>query len=160
MGTLELEDIVLDTNVLVHSNSPNSDKFDAAVELVGDLMDSRTSICFDEGAHPKEANSRSRILSEYWKNVPGNSLAGQLLARLFQTQRWRNVSSTIQERHARVINQNVPDRSDRVFARVAMNSLEKRLVTHDSTAFHGPCKRKLKSKCDIVVCAASEVPRT
>ena len=44
-----IDDIVIDTNVLVHAQNPNEKRFVDTTNLIKIILDSNTSLCVDEG---------------------------------------------------------------------------------------------------------------
>ncbi len=150
-------DIVVDTNIWIHAGNPGVDKYTEAQRFVLALYGSETILCFDVGAANNEATNRSKILSEYKERVGGSGVGQQILSALLQSGRWASVSSTVTNAQRQIINQNVPDASDRVFAKVATNSDSRALISHDEAAFHANCKKALAKKCGVAVQSCSEV---
>jgi len=154
---LQSADVVIDTNVLVHANNPELDKFESATKFVKAILDSAVLICLDSGASASEAESASRILSEYWSHVRGRGLGSILLEAMLSRKLWTSVDiSNLPQAYRKLFNQNIPDSTDRVFAKVASNSISKLLVSHDGHAFSDSCKKILATKCGISVQSCAE----
>lgn len=151
-----MKDIVLDTNVLMHCDNPTEIRCENARALVKALVESKTSLCVDEGFSRLEADNRSRIGSEYLEKLKSGSLGNALVARLAQTGRIAFVSTTVTNRIRRIVTRYVTDKSDRVFAKVAANSVERVLVSHDFAAFSNNVRSTLKRDAQITVEAAAE----
>ena len=155
--TLSEIDVVVDTNIWLHANNPTVDTFAAALEFVRTLLRSSTVLCFDTGVSLTEACNRSRILSEYLAQIKGSGVGKKILEELLQSGRWTDVSGKVTNAQRKVIDQNVPDKRDRVFAKVATNSKSQSLISHDKKAFRTKCKAQLQQKCGVRVSTCSEV---
>lgn len=155
---LRYEDLVVDTNVLAHSNNPEFEDFEAAVAFLEALHTSTTLICVDIGASESESANRSAIMSEYHFHLSRSSpLAYHLVVTLFSQGRVKEVGTQVSEDRRKVINQCVADKSDRVFVKVACNSSERCVVSHDRAAFSNRAKKVLRNKCLVEVVEARDV---
>ena len=63
------EDIVIDTNVLVHAGNPGVDHFEPALQLLEWLSQEPVAMCTDPGWSMDEARNRSHIMSEYFEHL-------------------------------------------------------------------------------------------
>lgn len=153
----DFDDIVVDTNVLVHAANAANEHYDASVALLRAVIDSDTQLCFELGAAAVEAANRSRILSEYWEYVPSSSFPAIVLATLLQRGQWHCVVHQVPDGVRRCINQHVFDPTDRIFARVAHNSIEHVLVTHDGAAFPPGSCDVLRRHCGLTVLPAEQL---
>ena len=155
--TLDLEDIVVDTNIWMHASNPDVDTFIDALEFVLSLKRSPTLLCFDTGASINEAENRSKILSEYRAHIGDSGVGSHVLAHLLNSGRWTDIDPKVVSSQRKVILQNIPDSSDHIFAKVATNSKCRSLISHDYTAFHQKCKAALKAACKVRVLTCSEI---
>lgn len=153
----EPDDVVIDTNVFVHTSNPEAAEFEAARELVQGLLESRTLLCFDEGAHPKEASNRSKILSEYYTHIDRNSVGYYAVAQLLSNGRMKQVSPRVPERVRNIVGRAVHDPTDRIFVRVAHISAERILVSHDHQGFTPKCKTRIAKQCSVYICTAADM---
>lgn len=158
---LQLVDIVVDTNVFVHSHNSASKRYPEALQFLLDLRESVTVLCFDAEASPDESLNTSRILTEYRTRIPGHSTAAKIVSQILQsTERWRSVSDHVPVGPERsCITKEVRDGRDRLLARVALNTSERVLVTHDDRAFPARTCKLLSKTCGMAVLTAGEVPR-
>lgn len=139
-----MSSIVVDTNVFIHSNNPENEFFDQAVSFLEDLENSTFDIYVDEGLNADEARNTSRIWSEYLRHIPSSTLARSLLAQLLISSRVLDVAAQVDQRISKVINQNVKDKSDRIFVKVAYNSRSESLVSHDDAAFPTALRKRFR----------------
>ena len=58
---LMLNDVVVDTNVLVHAQNPNEQRFEDSTNLVDTILNSNTDLCVDEGFNEKEAKTKAQL---------------------------------------------------------------------------------------------------
>lgn len=151
------DDVVIDTNVFVHTANPGAAEFEAARELVQELLEAHTLLCFDEGAHPTEARNRSKILSEYYSHIDRNSVGYYAVVQLLSDGRMKQVSPRVPERVRKVVGRAVHDPTDRVFVRVAHNSAEQILVSHDHQGFTPQCKARIAKQCSVEIYSASDM---
>lgn len=136
-----MSNVVIDTNVFVHSCNPNNSYFEGSVDLIRRIRDSDCIICVDEGLDYVEAKNRSRIWSEYLAHIPSMSLAKEFLAELLINERVIDVTPSVPQNILRRINRSVTDKTDRVFVKVSYNSSSSSLVSHDYAAFSPPIRQ-------------------
>ena len=132
---MALRDFTVDTNVLMHASNPGEPLCENAAKFLIRVRAAKTLLCVDEGFSLNEADNRSHIGSEYLTKLHIGTIGHALIAELARIGRLAVVSRTVPQAMARKINQTVSDKSDRVFARVAHNSQDKTLVSHDFVAF-------------------------
>lgn len=152
-----LDDVVVDTNVFVHTSNPETAEFDAARQFVQELLDAHTLICFDEGSHSREALNRSKILSEYYSHIDRNSFGYHAVATLLRDGRTKEVSPKVPDRVRKLVGQFVYDPTDRIFVKVAHNSGDQVLVSHDHQGFTLECKRMMAKQCSVCICGAVDM---
>ena len=144
-----LDDVVIDTCVLMHADNDEDSKRDASRNLIRVLRASATSLCVDEGYDPDEGQNRSAIASEYLEHLIFGSLGFELLTYCAQSGRLRTIPTRVSTVVNRTISQLVPDKTDRKFVKVAVNSHEQVLATHDHHI--GRAARGLKARLDVEV---------
>lgn len=126
-----LRDIVVDTNIFMHAANPTQPRFGAARVFVMRLMGCSTKLCVDEGFSMDEAKNRSHIASEYLKHLRSGMLGYAVVAHLASTSRVRIVGRSVPTAVSRRIRRHVPSVGDHIFVRVAFNSWERILASHD-----------------------------
>ena len=149
-------DLVIDTNVLVHASNGDELRQEESVELLTYLLSSTEVICIDPEYTGHETTNTSYIGYEYLKHLKIGMLGYAFLTTMAQNQRISEVSSTVPVATTRKINQCMANNHDRVFIKVAINSNDKILVTHDFTDFAVDKRKHLKKTLQIIVVVASE----
>jgi len=149
-----LNDLVIDTNVLVHAQNPSEQRFSASTRFLSALLDAPTVLCVDHGFACDEAQNRSHIGTEYLQNLRAGSFALQVVATLAGSGRVRQVERRAPQATARQINQLLRNRFDRIFLSVAFNSTERILVSHDFQDFQLPKRQTIRQTLNVRVIEA------
>jgi predicted nucleic acid-binding protein len=152
---MAFSDVTVDTNVLMHAADPREALREDAKTFLDRVKASDAKLCVDEGFSPIEANNRSQIGSEYLSKLPVGSIGHGLIAELAKFGRLAFISRSVPQGIASKINQAVKDKSDRVFARVAHNSTDKTLVSHDFAAFSKSTRKTSREEFKIRIIEAS-----
>jgi predicted nucleic acid-binding protein len=126
-----LSDVVIDTDVMLHAENPEVQRHSDSRRLLNELRSCETFLCLDEGFEPEESKNRSAIASEYLSRLPPGSLGLILLSECATSRRIRLLPTKVERAANRLINQLVYDPTDRKFVKVACNSNEKVVTTHD-----------------------------
>lgn len=150
------DDLTIDTNVLMHCDNPNEDRFDDARAFIEAFLESETALCVDEGFSLDEAQNRSHIGQEHLEHlVPGN-LGYQAIVKVAQTTRVKLTKKKMSLRDIQQLNRLVHDKTDRPFVRVAKNSGSRVLVSHDFLCFSETVRREVRRELGVQVVCASE----
>jgi hypothetical protein len=144
-----LIDLVVDTNVWVHQNNPDHEFSVASHEFCLAILESTASICVDEGFSLDSAHNTSIIGHEYIEHVRRVFLAYDILVKLLSDGRVRFVSNQVDEATRRVVNTHIGNSHDRVFVRVAFNSEEHILVSHDFDDFPTAVRREIDRRVGV-----------
>jgi|ERR1700682_1280304 len=152
-----LRDLVLDTNVLVHASNPSVGYYGSSLLLLSLLQDSATAICVDEGYSPESALNTSVIGHEYGEHLNHGMVAFAVIAALAAGDRLKQVSRSVPVAVARKINQRVPKPHDRAFVRVAHNSEDRTLASHDFSDFRVRVRKELRNELGVHILTAAEV---
>lgn len=152
------QDLVIDTNVLVHASNDKEDRQIDSVELINYLLTSTELICVDEGFSTNETFNSSYIGYEYLKHLKNGMLGYAFVVQMALNKRISEVSGRTKAHTTRAINQCMSNNHDRVFIKVAINSIEKILITHDFTDFAESKRTHLKKAFAIDVFVASDIP--
>lgn len=151
-----LNDIVIDTNVLLHSQNPNEQRFVDSNKLIIKILNATTDLCVDEGFNDIEANNRSFIGAEYLNNINPGSTVFSFIVELGHQGRIKQLKRRASNLIHNKINQLIRNRTDRVFLNVAYNSIDRILVSHDFKDFQVLKRQKIKSELSIHVLEALE----
>ena len=150
-----IEDVVVDTNVFVHSDNPGVDEFESSLRFMNRLLESLVALCIDDGFNVDESKNRSLIGNEYFKHIKG-TLAKSVLAHLAQNQRIKVVGKSVEHSQRKLILQSVSNKRDRNFLFVALNSSSKHLVSHDFRDFNKSKRKFINKKVGVIFATASE----
>lgn len=152
-----LEDIVIDTNVIVHSyKDANNVYFIDAQAFMMHFLNPKCNcaICFDDGFDPIESKNRSAIYTEYRNHLWPGSILAAIIA--FGSDRIRILNKKVPANINRIINKTGIKKMDRIFVRIAYNSKNKRLVSHDKDDFNISRRQYFNSQLLILITTASE----
>lgn len=137
-----LEDVVIDTNVLMHAQNPDEPRFSDARQLIEHMLGCTALLCVDRGFDVHPARNQSKIGAEYLDKLQPGSLGFTLVVTLVEARRLRQTDRLPPPDVSRAINQLIRNRRDRTFVGVPYNSTERMLVSHDYQDFQ-PAKRGL-----------------
>lgn len=155
---LNFKDIVIDTNVLVHSGNPNERCFEASVELLSSILDSNCVICIDKKRELGTGYFDGLISQEYDKLLGIHTpLATNFISKMFRTQRVVEISKNPGQKRKKIIEQKIRKKNDRVFVGVTCNSHDKLLASHDFEDFQKSKRQFLKSKLKINILCSDEI---
>jgi len=151
-----LRDIVVDTNVFVHASNPGVTYYSEAKHLVSALEGSPTSLCVDEGFDVEPARNRSLICGEYYTHLKFGMPAYALVSELATSGRISIVPRCVDPAIGKKINQNIVEPRDRTFLKVAINSQDCFLCSHDFRHFSDHKRTKVKKLFNVRVKTAGE----
>lgn len=146
-----LADLVLDTNVLMHAGNPSDQNFESAKIFLETLLSVSTVLCVEKGFSPDTARNHSKIMAEYLTHLRAGTLGMAVIQTLAAKSRIKGVERTVSQREAKKIIQMVSDKSDRVFVRVALNTEELVLVSHDFACFTANVRYSLKREIGVSI---------
>jgi predicted nucleic acid-binding protein len=130
-----LNDIVVDTNILLHAQNPEEARFAAANEFISKMFTVSTLLCVDNGFDLDESANKSHIGHEYLSKLSFGSTGFSLISYLASNCRFNFLPKRASQQTSRRINQLVRKPSDRIFLNVAFNSEDKVLISHDYEDF-------------------------
>jgi len=151
-----LEDIVIDTNVLVDASNPGSTRYEDALELLSHLLDLTASLRVDEGFSPEEATNRSRIVSEYFEHLAFGMFGMYFLTEMAIRERVLEAELTKDRSQKRALNQIIRNKSDRIFILTAMASASSVLTSHDYVDFQAAKRNTIRDRFGVEVVEANE----
>jgi hypothetical protein len=150
-------DIVVDSNVLSHAQNPEADYFDDSRVLLEKLTAATTLLCMD-GRFAVNGGNSSLIGQEYLQNVGFGGPAFAFLLSLMQNDRIKAVPVKVPYHVKKRVDLTVPNNArDRTFVRVAFNSVEKALVSHDYHDFTPDVRKTLRGQLGVVIEEAGEI---
>ncbi|WP_333695483.1 hypothetical protein [Flavobacterium sp.] len=152
-----MNDIVIDTCTLVHADNPESDYFEHSVDFIN-RMTANTILCtVDEGFDMNDPVHSSYIALEYIKHLKPTSLGYYLMIHIAQNSRFNFVSIKVPQKEKKVVEQKIRNKKDRHFLRVAINSNDKILASHDFTDYQKSKRKYFKKEMGIEIVTAEEV---
>lgn len=155
-----LNDIVIDANVMLHAEDVREPRREQAHQLLTLLQQRTTKLCVDEGFDWNEARNRSHIGSEYLRHLSFGMLGYAIVAHLAASNRIKTISRQVPAAIAKRIREAVWSPPDRIYVRVAFNSDEKLLVSHDITDIPPASRAGLRAAIAVEILeAAQSVPR-
>ena len=148
---IDFKDIVIDTNVLVHASNISCNCYALSLKLLEDILNSKSNICVDDGFDLDAGENRSQIGYEYEKLLKkrNGEFPSQFLAKMFASQRIKEVPKNAEQRQKKIIEQKIKNTKDRIFVNVTCNSNEKILASNDNEDFKKQKRNLLKSKLKI-----------
>lgn len=120
-------------------------------------MNSEEILCMDEGFSLIEAENKSFIGYEYLKHIRFGMQGYALILKLVQDNRIDFVTKQVPAPASKTINRTGIKKSDRIFVKVAYNSSEQILITHDYEDFSTSIRAFLHDKLSIRVIDANEL---
>lgn len=152
-----MNDIVIDTCTLVHADNPDSDYFEHSVEFINRMLKNSILCTVDDGFDMDNLTHSSYIALEYIKHLKPSSPGYYLIAHIAQNLRFNFVSINIPQNEKKVIEQTIKNKKDRHFLRVALNSIEKVLTSHDFTDYQSKKRTFIKKKLGVKIVTAKEI---
>lgn len=153
---MAIDDIVVDTNVLMHASNPQEPRFDAAKNFLERFVQVHTCLCVDEGFDIDESRNRSLIGGEYLDRLSPGTIGYAVISMLALDGRLSMVPTRVADPVRRKINQMIGNSRDRTFVRVAVNSGGRVLVSHDYSDFPVPIRNKINLELGVLVEDASD----
>ena len=151
-----MEDVVIDTNVLLHAGNPNEMYHSSSKQFLIQLLGHTTKLCVDSGFSSDSAKNRSTIGGEYLANLTPGSLGFAVVVKLVQEMRVKQVKRRPGRGDCKKIDQMIRNKKDRTFLGVACNSSEKVLVSHDFEDFQTKKRRTIKKTLSVSIVEACE----
>jgi hypothetical protein len=149
-----LNDIVIDTNIFLHAGNPKRRAH--SLTFLGRFRDTVTKLCVDEGFTLEEAKNRSHIGREYLSHLRAGTLGYEIIVHLGRLQRIKIVPRAVPQAVAKAIKRQVGKGPDRTYIRVAYNSEDKVLASHDFGDLTEGVRRRLSDKIGVRIVAAKD----
>lgn len=149
-----LVDIVIDNNVLMHSDNEQEPRRNQCVVLLRMLRNCQTHLCVDDGFSLDEAKNRSHIGGEYLRHLRFGSIGFAIVSHLAQSSRIRLVPRKVPQDVSKHIRKQVNKGPDRTYVKVAFNSTDKTLASHDFEDLPQPVRDRLRNAIGVRILAA------
>ena len=142
------EDIVVDTNVFMHADDPRSPERQAASkDLLSYIDTNQIPIGIDEG---------KKIFGEYLEFLASSSIGRSYVAKWLSTNNYTLLSTKMSPSDSGWVGRNIADTLDKVFLKVAVNSIENDLVSHDFDDFPKRKRKEIGKRFGVTVQTADE----
>lgn len=151
-----LQDIVVDTNVLVHATNSKDPHFADAVDFVKRLQASATMLAMDSGFDAQSAKNKSLLGGEYLGLLKPMTVSYMALVHLATHGRIRECSTQVSDAQRKYLNNSISNKRDRTFVRVALNSTERVLVSHDFVDFTAPFRVTVAQQWNVKIVKATD----
>lgn len=142
---MPLVDVTVDTNVLMHACNPNEPRCADSISFVNTLLASVARLAIDAGFSTDPAKNTSLIGAEYLAKLVPGSLPHYAVAHLALNGRVAVYGTSLSPQESRKLNQMVANRRDRTFVKVAANSDDCHLVSHDYADFPQPKRKTIRT---------------
>ncbi len=152
-----LDDLVIDTNVLLHADDPRQKHQADAYALLQKILSGGPDLCVDDGFDIDPARNQSLIGGEYLERLAGASTGSQFLAHLFSTDRIRFVPRKVPRAVKQSIEQCVRNKRDRTFLAVAHNAVEHVLCSQDFVDMSAKKRKHLGAVARVAVLQVADV---
>jgi hypothetical protein len=136
-------DVVIDTNVLVHASNCNYEKQQDCIDFINSIMSSSEFMCIDEYG--------GTIVGEYKRHLKPGMMGHTLFFKLIKDKRIKEIDRSIDAAINKKINQSGIIKSDRVFVRITYKSEDKILVSHDFDDFTNGRRNTFKKQLNILI---------
>jgi hypothetical protein len=146
---MPLQDLTVDTNVLMHASNPEEQRFDDSIALLKKILGLATSIAIDEQFHTDLSKNRSLIGQEYMSKLVTGTLGYNFVVQLAQLGRVVVVPTTLNAQTSRKLNRLVSNRRDRTFIKVSMNSTDRTFVSHDFLDFPARVRKAVRKEFEV-----------
>ena len=155
-----LNDVVVDTNVWVHSQNPSDKNFQEAVAFLKGLWESSTKLCVDRFFDITGSQNSSLIGHEYIEHVRPTGVGYTILSAMYASARVKSVPDKVPEDVRKFVEKTIPrNKHDRRFVVVAYNSDERRLVSHDNDDFGEDVRAGIGKRLGVSIQMSSEAMR-
>jgi hypothetical protein len=151
-----MQDVVVDTNVLMHASDPRERLCPAARQFAEKILGTDVKICVDEGFDTDPAKNRSLIGHEYLTHIRFGSFAYGFILKLAGQRRISPLSRHVDPRAKKLILQRLRKPVDRIFVSVTINSLEAILVSHDFEDFSAEKRVEFRRELDVHIITAAD----
>ena len=150
-------DLVLDTCVLMHASNSKCKYQQHSIDLINKLLTNETLVAVDEGFYLNETVNESYIALEYIKRLTPGMLGYSLIIHIASTERFNVITNKVPNNTKNYIEQLIRNKKDRMFLRVAYNSNEKTLVSHDFKDYQIRKRKKIKKDIHVSIVEAEDI---
>jgi len=150
------QDIVVDTNVFVHTNDENNRFCVSAQKILKKLIGSKTLFCIDEGFDDDESKNKSFIGYEYHTYIRFGTYAYGMFLKLLNDDLVREIPKRSYVQNKRRAGQYISDSIDKIFLSVTLVSDSKKLISNDFQDFNRRKRIELKRRLKVDILSSDE----
>lgn len=156
-----MNDIVVDTNVLVHTNNTNTHYNKSAIETLKYIQRYNIQICVDDVFDIDESKNTSVIGHEYIKHIRSGTFAyAFLLERIFARKivqiRKKEFGGVKRKLNRKVINKEMTNTHDITFVIVTYGSSSKLLISNDYDDFNEVIRKYVLNEFSVSILDSDE----
>jgi hypothetical protein len=149
-----LDDVVIDTNVLMHACDPRQAHQGQCLRLIELMRDGNALLLVDEGTNPQKP-LEGFVMSEYTARLAPGTPGQELLILLLSSSRVSGVPRHVPRPVAKEL-ERIPNTRDRKFVAVAWNSVDHVLASQDFTDFPRKVRRRIQDKISVEILDATD----
>jgi len=151
-----MNDIVLDTNVLLHTNNKNNEYYESANICLNLILERDLSLCFDDVFNPVESKNTSVIGSEYFGKIQNGTFAYVFLMDRLIKGKYVQVIKKNYNKAKIELNKIIKNRHDISFVITAFGSQGKLLISNDYTDFKQNTRKYISKKFQVSILDSDE----
>lgn len=140
----------------MHAHDSTCGNFDNANDFLNAFIASAAVIRVDPGFAWDEGTNRSLIGQEYLTHLPFGMAGSSFLQTLASSQRAVEAEKRVSDSFGRKSNQMIRNKRDRTFLRVAVNTLDRILVSHDFADFQVAKRAEIRKIFAVQIIEASD----
>ncbi|MHB8808041.1 MAG: hypothetical protein ACYC59_10740 [Anaerolineaceae bacterium] len=142
-------DMVVDTNVFVHASNPDDINFQNATLMFKKLSKVSTMLCLDPGFSTDQSKNHSLIMGEYLENLGIGTVGYNIVQKLAASYRFKEVDRKVDSQVGNLIYRKIEEKKDRKFVKIAFNSNDHILISHDYEHFTVGVRHELNMKIGV-----------
>lgn len=150
-------DIVIDTCTLEHASNPSCNYFEHSVDFINRMLTNSIKCAVDEGFSLDESGNQSYIGYEYITHLQPGTPGYILIREMAINDRIVFVPSKTPTKVKNYIKQIIRNKRDRTFLKVAYNSQEKVLTSHDFTDYQSEKRKTIQKDFNVKIVTAEEI---
>jgi hypothetical protein len=156
-----MNDIVVDTNVLVHTNNMNTHYYKSSVETLMHIKRSNIKICVDDVFNIDESKNTTVIGHEYIKHIRNGTFAYAFLLEKIHSGnivqiRKKEFGNVKRKLNRKVMNREMTNKYDIAFVIVAYGSNNKTLVSNDCDDFNEAIREYVLNEFSVSILDSDE----
>ena len=149
-----LDDVVVDTNVLIDGSNASAFRYLATYDFLGKLLATSTKLRIDPVSRGNRGVVDNLILTEYAEKLNASMFGFYVLRQLAANDRISHVERFPEPQVRNRVRQLIRNRRDQTFLNVAIQSDDKILTSHDYEDFQAAKRTKIRQEFDVEIIEA------